>query len=254
MVTAAVIIVLLVLVFSVKAKLILKNDEGFYACVRILFFKINLLKKETNDEAMTLKKAQKRLEKLQKKKLKSAKKSKKDKNRAVGHKKEHKKAKRSFSDTLDLVKLIISMVKEVLKSFGRHARIKFCKMLLTVATSDAAKTAIAYGGVCAAVSTLAELLGQIKGFDKSHSSITVTPDYLSEKSCADIHIEIGVRVWHVFAFAISALKGLIVHVIKKSSNTENEKTETADKNKKTENQLSINTQGRNGHNNERNET
>ena len=98
-----------------------------------------------------------------------------------------------------------------------HIYLKFARLHITVATDDAAKTATTYGAMCAAVSTLVELLKNLKGFSMDNEQVSVNCDFLEEKSYVDMHIEIGLRLWHVFAILFSAIKGAVRQYFKNSA-------------------------------------
>ena len=250
------IVLILAAILSIKATVVLKYSDDMTLLVKVLFLKIKILPKKKKKPKVSdgkPKKVAKRLEKLEKQKEKKRQKAreKAKKKKAAKAKKELekqsgvkvKKKKKSVSEILDIVKLITAAVGDLFKSFGKHLRIKFARLHITVATGDAAKTATSYGAMCAAVTSLVEILQKMRGFSMDEQQISVNCDFLEEKSYADVHIEIGLRLWHVFAMIFSAIKGFIRQFIKNMMSKSDDTTPTQNKstqkskNKKTNSQL-----------------
>ena len=183
--------------------------------VRVLFIKIKILPKKDNRKkvrSMSRKKSE-RIERQLKKKAdkkqlkKAAKKEKKE-----SEKKEKEKKKVSLSGILDTVSLITSIVRAALGSFFGHLRVDVAKFKITVATGDAASTAVAYGAVSQAVSYLLALFKdnkRVKGLKTAEMDVVC--DFLGESPSADIKISFSIRVWHIFHLAFASLKALIKH-------------------------------------------
>lgn len=104
----------------------------------------------------------------------------------------------------------ISFIKElacvILKRTLGHARVDVERLAITVATPDAAQTAILYGGVCTALAALTEMLDL-----HSHLRIRdteqygVAADFTSDNTRADIRLHFRLRVCHLFDIALHAL-------------------------------------------------
>lgn len=249
----AIVVLILCAIFSIRATLVVKYSDELSLVLKVLFLKIKILPKKKKKPKISdgkPKKVQKRLAKLEKKKEKKRQKAlekKKKKEAAKEAKKlqkatgapKPKKKKKSVSEILDIVKLITSALGDLFKSFGKHLRLKFAKVHITVATGDAAKTATTYGAMCAAVTSLIEILRNLRGFSMDNEQISVNCDFLEEKSYADVHIEVGLRVWHVFAILFSAIKGAVRQYIKNTSNKSENQAPTQNKttNTKPNNQL-----------------
>lgn len=248
------IVLIMAAIMSIKATVVVKYSDELTLMVKVLFLKIKILPKKKKKPSISdgkPKKVQKRLEKLEKikenkrkKAIEKAKKKKADKAKKELEKQngtKPKKKKKSISEILDIVKLITAALGDLFKSFGKHLHLKFARLHITVATGDAAKTATAYGAMCAAVTSLVEILQKLRGFSMDEKQISVSCDFLEEKSYADVHIEVGLRIWHVFAMLFSAIKGfvrqLIRNMLNKSDNTA--PTENKTKDQKPNNQLKI---------------
>lgn len=243
----ALVVLILCAVFSIKATLVIKYSDELNLHLKVLFLRIRILPKKNKKPKLSdgkPKKVQKRLEKLEKQKEKKRQKAKEKQQKKEAAKAEKQKGeakpkkKKSVSEILDIVKLITSALGDLLKSLGKHLRLKFAKVRITVATGDAAKTATTYGAVCAAVTALVEILKNLRGFSMDNEQISVNCDFLEEKSYADVHIEIGLRLWHVFAMLFSAIKGAVRQLIRNLSNKSESKDPTENKTtNKTNNQL-----------------
>ena len=152
-----------------------------------------MAKKQKKAEKAALVKAKKKAEKEEKKKKeKERKKTEEAERKASGQKKEKK-------DIIKIIKLITGLCEVLFKRFGKHIRIRVARLHINVAGSDAAQTAILYGGVSQAVGYLAELLcntGTLR--HPAKADVSVIPDWISEKTSTDIEIGISLCVWQVF--------------------------------------------------------
>ena len=179
------------LLLSTKIILRIKYDDKLIAYIRILFIKIPLYPKEERKKryphSMSRRKAKKIKESLSKKEKKPSKKSKDEK---------EKSEKKDKNDILSIISIITAFVKNFLKKFLNSARIKVAKLHVTVATDEAAKTAVMYGAVSQSVNVLFPMLEGIKNFKKlpKEKDLSVEPDFLSDKSRIDADITLYVRV------------------------------------------------------------
>ena len=99
---------------------------------------------------------------------------------------------------------MIRLVKLLLDKFGKHLRIKVKKLRLTVATGDAASTALVYGGVSQSVAYLLALLNRFSRLKVKKNALAVGADFLSEKTTAEIQISLSVSLAGLLATALSA--------------------------------------------------
>ena len=96
-----------------------------------------------------------------------------------------------------LVELRGFLTKLLERTLG-YLSIRTARIRIRVATGDAASTAVLFGAVNGGVVLLLELLdrfGKLK--TKASDEIKVFPDYLSEKTTADIRILFSLRVWQI---------------------------------------------------------
>jgi len=158
----------------------------------------------------------KKLKKEKKKKAKEQKatkqKEKIDKLKKSGKYKEPKKKVKSETDLtlVDNINAGVSALGKFFYQFGKRLHVDVTRIVITVATGDAASTAIMYGAVIAAVNVLIELLQKITNLDgMKKAEIDVKCDYLGNKTKADIHVAMSLRVWHIFDFLIAALRAFL---------------------------------------------
>lgn len=173
-------------------------------------------KKSEKIKADLRKKAEKKRLKAEEKKARKA------------EKKKNKK-KKSVSELLDDISDIAGLVKVILSKFFKRLRVKVASFKITVATGDAASTAVAYGAVCQAVSyTIAILEGSknVKGLSRAH--VDVRTDFCAEAPTADIKISFSLRVWHLLEIGAAAL----VKFIKNKLRRDAKKTETGNQSNK----------------------
>lgn len=165
--------------------------------------KRKLMQKLRAAEERSLAKKEKKEEKKRQKKAKQAAKDakKKKKKSAAPEKAEPTKKKRSLKASL---RLVIRLVKLLLDKFGKHLRIKVKKLRLTVATGDAASTALVYGGVSQSVAYLLALLNRFSRLKVKKNALAVGADFLSEKTTAEIQISLSVSLAGLLATALSA--------------------------------------------------
>lgn len=146
-----------------------------------------------------------------KKKKKEQKRFEKEKRKAEKEflKKAKKEDDKSNVEELSLgekISLIASVVKVLLKKIFKYLRVDVTLIDITVATDDAAKTAIAYSAVSQAVALLLDLLDSIKNVRKNRKTyISVKPDFVSEKSHADIDIGFSIKVWQILSAGLAVL-------------------------------------------------
>lgn len=99
----------------------------------------------------------------------------------------------SIIDKLNSVREIISII---FNAFHRHLHVKLTKIYIRVATADAAQTAIIYGAVSTVVVCIIDILDDITNLKQlKNSSISVEPDFLSEKTDIKLNILLYISVF-----------------------------------------------------------
>ncbi len=205
---AAAIIALIFMLFMMKVSVKAKVDGDMKLTLGVWIFRISLYpakEKRLKLSDYKIKNFRKKQAKLEE--AKSAKK-KKGKKKSTGHKYTDSKAKMIEADDSDnditgLITKIIAVVKVFFDRFGHHLHIKVKRLVIIIASPDAAKTAVLYGTVCGAVQCLFELLENTVHFKvPDGSDIRVEPDFTSEKTIAQIDITFSFRVYQIFDILI----------------------------------------------------
>lgn len=143
-----------------------------------------------------------------------------DKNKPVKKKKEKHKDNKSFTEVLKdytkgksrkkIIQEILTVLKELCVKFGtvlKHLRFKKLEFDLTVASSDAATTAIAYGNICSLVYSLSGMLGSAYNFDAK--KIKVSADFASEQVKFILNCQVKIRIVYLVRFALSTVLSII---------------------------------------------
>ena len=196
----------LIIFVPLTATLVYENELRAYArvlCVRIKLFP-RKKKKKRGPHSMSRRKAAKILASIEKKKQKKA--LKKKKKQLKKEEKEAKEGKKSFSDTLSTISSVTSIASDGLKRFGKRFHVRISVMQITVATPDAAKTAITYGAIESALAQLYATLGQCKNFKlPKDSKFFLNADFSKTETTAKIKIHFSFSIFAILAAAIGAL-------------------------------------------------
>ena len=206
---AAAVTLLLFMLFMLRVSVKAKVDGDMKLTLGVWIFRIPLYP----GKEKTLKLSDYKIKKFRKKqaKLEEAKSGKKPKKKPTGHKLSASKTKMveaddSEGDITELISTIISVVKVFFERFGHHLHIKLKRLVIIIATPDAAKTAVLYGTVCGAVQCLVELLSNTVHLKVPNSDdIRVEPDFTSEKTSAQVDITFSLRVYQIFDILIRSV-------------------------------------------------
>lgn len=213
--TILIIIAVVAFIASLKATVIISYSDEVRLSVKVLFLKIKILPAKEKKPApmMSAKKAEKIRTKLRQKAEK-----KRIASEEKARKKEEKKAtkeKKSIGEIISDVHMLTGVATTVIKKFFKHLRIRLAKIRITVATGDAAMTAIAYGAITQSLNILLPALESVKNFEKLKSAdINVGIDYTADSPLVDVKLMFSIRVWHVFDLAFAALLKFISHKLK----------------------------------------
>ncbi len=224
------IIAFFVFIFTLKIKVVLDmpSPEDINLSVKILGIPIRILpakekkvklsrysKKEMEKRRLAeIEKAKKKAAKKEQKKLKKQKKEEEEKARLEKLRKEGKappeKKKKEYDPTgitlVDNINAACHALGKFFLRFGKRFRIDISRIVINVATGDAASTAIMYGATVPAVAALISLLEKItnlKGLEKA--DIDVRCDYLGTKTTVDVKVAFSLRPYHLFDMLFSAL-------------------------------------------------
>ena len=184
------VLLLFFLIGCIRPHIFIRVKEDLEVRIKVLFINKRVFttkKTEPPDPELDLPQKQKKPKKKKQKKKKS-----KDKNKP--------KTKIAIMDILDMVKKLIITV---FKKFKRYLRVRVYNFSVDVATGDAAKTAILFGAVCGACSLIFEILEGAMDFRiKDDADIGARCDYLSEKTKANIEVDISISVGQVVKLAL----------------------------------------------------
>ena len=200
---ALLVLIMLALLLLMRVGISVKLCDDTLLTLGVGIFRIKLFPRREKKLRLSdykIDKHRRRLEKEEKKKKKKAakkaeKKQSEKKSGKVLSEKTEPKEKRDISE---LIEAVVEIVRVFFERFGRHLHIKLRRLNITVASPDAASTAVLYGAVCGAVQCLLELLyNSVTLTLPKNEEITVTPDFTSEKTRADVDITFSLRLWQV---------------------------------------------------------
>ena len=159
--------------------------------------------KKRYPHSMSKRKAQKIKDSL-KKKPREEKKLKK-----TSKKSESKRQEKDPNSILSILSIMLSFVKNFVQIFARSIRVKASRIKITVASEDAAETAITYAAVTQTINVLFPLLDDLKMVEKlpRGKELSVDLDYLTDTPTYDVDIELYVRIG-------KAIKGICLAAIK----------------------------------------
>lgn len=195
---------LCLLTLRVRVSIVLGDEVSL--SLKILCFKIRLFprNKKVKWKHYTPERAAKiAAQKARKQALKEAKRAaKKAKKKAEKHLLAEKgeKKKTSLAEKIRLVRVLAAAL---IRKTNKHLRLKAARLHLRVATGDAASTAILYGAVCQSLAYLLALLDRVTKLKAAEPDVSVTADYLSEKSSADVKLIFSLSLWGAFATVFS---------------------------------------------------
>lgn len=221
-----------VFIFTLKIKviLIMPSPDDVSLTVKICGIPIRILpakekkvklsrysKKEMEKRRLAeIEKARKKVKKKEEKKRKKEEKKRKEKEKLEKLRKEgklppdDKKKEKPYDPTaitlVDNINAATAAIGKFFVRFGRRFRIDVSRIIITIATGDAASTAIMYGAAVPAVMALIALLEKItdlRGIDKA--DIHLRCDYLAQKTTVDVHVAFSMRPYHLFDMLFSAL-------------------------------------------------
>lgn len=226
------IVAFFVFIFTIKIKviLIMPSPDDVSLTIKICGIPIRILpakekkvklsrysKKEMEKRRLAeIEKAKKKAAKKAAKKRKKEEKKRKEKEKLEKLRKEGKlppegqKKEKPYDPTaitlVDNINAATAALGKFFVRFGRRFRIDVSRIIITIATGDAASTAIMYGAAVPAVMALIALLEKItdlRGVDKA--DIHLRCDYLAQKTTVDVHVAFSMRPYHLFDMLFSAL-------------------------------------------------
>lgn len=125
-------------------------------------------------------------------------------------KKQEKKAKIAAGEPVPNLLENMAMIFSLLKTAYRKVRgklyLRAYRFHIRVATPDAAQTALLYGAVTGSAALILQWMDEhFIPVSRGNGDMTIVPDYLSEKTQADIDILLGIRLYRALGIAIAML-------------------------------------------------
>lgn len=205
-IAAAIIALILLLKISIKVKIV--GDTKLTLGIGI--FSIPLFPTKEKTLKLSDYKIKKFRKRLAKSEAEDKKKSNKKKTKAQPKHKKIGASQSKSSDTGDserdimgLLSKLLEVVRVFASRFGHHLHIKVKRLVIIIATPDAAQTAVLYGAVCGAVQCLMELLYNTMHVKlPKNDDIRVEPDFLSEKITAEADITFSFRLYQALDILI----------------------------------------------------
>lgn len=118
------------------------------------------------------------------------------------------KKKSTLAEKLSLVRALCAAL---FRKTGKHLKLRAARLHIRVATGDAATTAVLYGAVSGSLAYLLALLDRVTRLHAAPPQVSVTADYLSERSTADVRLVFSIRVAGAIALALSLAFAYLRH-------------------------------------------
>lgn len=220
--------VLIIALLSLNFKLYLKIDGTTHIRAGVgpvVFSLLPKKKKKIRLKDYTYKRYKKNLEKKRKKQLKKAEKLDK-KRKADELKKNADEAAKDKTETpeekLFTLSSLLEFAAEQFPKAVSKLKINVKKLIVKVGGNDAAKIALDYGKLEAAVSLLMELLDNKTRLSKiKEGSVIVYADFLAVKTTIELDISVKIRGFSIVGLALSSLVWLIKSKFKADSSSVN---------------------------------
>lgn len=123
----------------------------------------------------------------------------------------------------ELLHLIGNLLSGLTAGVKKHLRVEELRCRVLVASDDAAKTALLYGGVNALLSPLTAFAEAVPKKQKNEKKILVNAecDFLADEPELDARIGLSARVWRLLAIGIRSYKDAIalIEALKAYKNT-----------------------------------
>lgn len=212
-------LLLLILLLRVRILFSYSDTTDVSVILQILFFRFPIYPKQKTVQVRryTYRRYRKRL-------LKQRQKEAKGKQPAATSSKARKKKTYPFKDNIRLYQYLL---QRLYKRFLHHFRIDVAVLRISVATGDAAKTAIATGIVSQAVAYIVEILENHTNFHRGYrADISVVPDFLGEKSRASCNIKFSLRVFQIVDLGIRFFYHYLIGRMSRQASVKNKEEKT----------------------------
>ena len=158
--------------------------------------------------------------KKKKPKVKKEKKKKKHKEEHEPSSPDPEETKRKKREQREAIFTMAGKVKEILPKFFGKMHFRSAKLYVTVATGDAATTALACGGAQAAAAMIFETIDNFAVLERgSTKNVKIEPDFVSDETKCDIDIRFRIRVIFAIVYGLKVIKEFIKIKIKQENKT-----------------------------------
>ena len=186
-------LLLILAILMLRVGLILRYEEEVS-----LFFKYRIFPRKSTPKVkeFSAKGIRSKLDKDKEKLDKQNEKEKKEKVKAAPKKK---------TNVIETVKLVADILSTLVEKLLRYLRVRVACLELTVATDDAAKTAIQYGIAVQIVQYIVTTLECITDFKvERDGNVRVDCDFCADRSLLKVDMEFSIRLWQAIAMALGA--------------------------------------------------
>lgn len=192
----AAVLFLLVLLCLARVRVVFSLREDMTVKLRFLFLSFRLYprKKKVKISSYKWKSFERRKRRAIERRRKKARRAPHQPTAPTGKSKQSLRAQLSF---------FYDLLCEMYRPFLQHFHIEVARLRIRVGTGDAAKTALLTGAVSQTVAYIAAFLEEQTNLRRTAcADISVTPDFLAEKSEADCRVVFSLRVFSLFALGV----------------------------------------------------
>jgi len=201
------ILLVLVLLLLLRVRIVVTVREGVTLTARVLCLSFRLFPRKRKrvrwSKRATARAARKKRRKEQRAAKKAAKKARK---RRDGHAVGKPAAKPTLRENLRLVRVLLAVL---IHRTGKHLSLHTARLHIRVGAEDAAKTAVLYGIVSQSVAYLLALTERVTRLRSGKDEVSVTADFLAEKTTADVKLVFSMRVYGALATGLTLALGFL---------------------------------------------
>jgi hypothetical protein len=198
---------LIILALFIRVRFRIKAESDVKLILELPLFKLQLFpekEKRPNPRRFTRKGLERQILKERKKQAKQKKKKADKTAKKQAEKTAPKPAQKKKMSVTEIIELVTLLVSKLLSSLSRRLRIDVKKLHVTVATGDAASTAILYGAASAAMAGLTEVIRlNVRTSLPDTENGGVYADFVGNSSRIDIDIVLSMRVIGILSTLIT---------------------------------------------------
>lgn len=224
MIIIGVILLVMLVVGMTRIKFRFAYSDGIVAVAQVLFIKLRIYPKKKKKHRLRNYRI-KRFRKRVGRNIKRAD-AKAEKAKLKAEKKRAKSEKKSTSDSATpkkraikpLARMLLRILRVFIRKFPRYLQTTVSRLVIGVATDDAANTAVTYGYVVQLTQYTITFIEQNSNLRLARNAVvSVYPDFTTSRSTVDIDITLSIRIWQVLSLGIA----LALAYLKKDPNTAN---------------------------------